>query len=414
MNKFVEDAKAILSGEKKLPLKELAFLIENLAFTSYGEKENIDLANKLLKMLMSMVDQDDDDEVEYVFKVIDHVLKNDKDADALELFEETGISFTEPRYYQHEMTNFRDYILKWAFSLEVVKKMSQLGVDLNEALIKGKTPVYILADRNRMISFGREDPEEEFAKAMKFFSTDSMEALNMQGTSAVHAAIKNNHFEMVEAMINEGIDVNITEDQPNVAGTTLLHTACAYGFPKIVQMLMDAGADDTIKNVEDETAAHIAVSVKVRFKKIEEEDRAKMLKALKNIDIAGKNGRTPLILAQNLGINEANVVTPVFIEKGADVNHADDDGNTALILQADKHCYKETMKMLINAGADVNARNKYGNTPLHLALMERRGEVARILIKKGADYNVANEKKVTPVEIAVENGLDEVLPLMGL
>ena len=119
---------------------------------------------------------------------------------------------------------------------------------------------------------GANEAEESYAKlAEEYFSVESMEALNAQGTSAAHEAVRHDHHEMLEAMLKKGIDVNVTEDQPQVAGTTLLMTACAYGFPKTVKMLMDAGADDSLRNVEDETAAHIAVSIKVRFKTISNE-----------------------------------------------------------------------------------------------------------------------------------------------
>ena len=419
MNLIIEEAKKMLSGERTASLQEISSQIENALFTCYSEqeeKEALEVSLELFQMLTDKVDPDDDEEMESIFRVIDRLIKKDPEAKVLDLLTKAGISLTESRYYQRELTNFRDHIMKWAFSLGALQKMSELGVDLNEALIKGKTPVYILTDRERMMSFGENNAEEDFAKAIDYFSKESIEELNMDGTSAAHSAIRHNHFEMVEAMIKKGIDVNITEDQPKVTGTTLLHTACEYGFPKIVKMLMEAGADDTLKNAEDETAAHIAVSEKIRFKKIKDEERAEMLRALKNIDIAGKKGKTPLLLVQgtNHTITPSLALTPVLIEMGADVNHVDEDGNTALLLQADNYCFKDTMKALIKAGADVNARNKYGNTPLHLTLTSGNCEIARLLIKKGADYNVANEKRITPVQIAVEKGYDEVLAVMEL
>ena len=99
---------------------------------------------------------------------------------------------------------------------------------------------------------------------------------------------------------------------------------------------------------------------------------------------------------------------PVFLEKGADVNHRDNDGNTPLILGGDI----DMVKALVEAGADVNARNSNGDTPLHRALEEGRIREAKYLLRKGADYNVLNNSQVTPIQIAVEKGMDEVLQLM--
>ena len=101
---------------------------------------------------------------------------------------------------------------------------------------------------------------------------------------------------------------------------------------------------------------------------------------------------------------------PVFIEKGADVNHADNLGYTPLMLGSGM----ETLKALVKAGADVNARNKDGNTPLHFVLDRNSSQEAAYLIKKGADFNVANNDGVTPMQLAAEKGLDELFQFMGL
>ena len=106
--------------------------------------------------------------------------------------------------------------------------------------------------------------EESYAKLVEeYFSVESMEALNAQGTSAAHEAVRHDHHEMLEARLKKGVDVNVTEDQPQVAGTTLLMTA------------------------------------------------------------------------QNYDLHASYILTPVFIEKGADVNRADNNGNTVLMLHAE-------------------------------------------------------------------------------
>lgn len=327
---------------------------------------------------------------------------------------EAKVDFTEPRYYERKLTNLRDYLLENRLSIRLVAKLAELGVDLNEPLIKGRTPAFIVASKQRMVSWGSgPSKEEEYAKlSEEYFSVESMEALNADGTSAAHEAVRRDHYELLEVMLKKGINVNVTEDQPYVAGNTMLMIACAYGFPKTVKMLMDAGADDSLINVEGETAAHMAVSIKVRFKEISHDERVEMLKCLKTVDIPGKNGRTPLMEAQNYDLHASYKLTPVFIEKGADVNRADDKGNTALMLHSEWYCDKEVFKAMVKAGYDINARNKAGNTVLHYAMKNGCSEVAVYLIKKGGDVNIANEKQITPMQIAVENGMDEVLAFL--
>ena len=412
-----EKVEKVLAGELDPSADELYSLIDGLYNSTFEIRDNsVDTRLALLEKLLPKVDQDEDDEMEMVIQAAEGIIGNDGPVEkVLKVIADAGVSFTEPRYYQRELTNLRDYLLEHKLSSRLVGTLAELGVDMNEALVKGRTPAYIIASRQRMTTWGanKNEVEESFAKLVEdYFNVESMESLNAQGTSAAHEAVRHDHHEMLEAMLKKGVNVNVTEDQPQVAGTTLLMTACAYGFPKTVKLLMDAGADDSLRNVEDETAAHIAVSVKVRFKKISNEERVEMLKCLDHVDIPGKNGVTPLMAAQNYDLHASYLLTPILIGKGADVNRADNNGNTALMLHAEWYCDKEVFKAMVKAGYDVNARNKAGNTVLHYAMKNRSSEVAVYLIKKGADVNASNEKQETPMQIAVEKGMDEVLAFL--
>ena len=411
--------------------KALEMLLQEIQRIEYSHAIN-GQEDKRFENIMTMVqgiitkaDFDDDDEVKYVFEALPRLINifsyigsnhpdKGKELEILDFMAEADIDFTEPRYYGSNRTNFRDYLISQVHEkYSLIEKMSQMGIDLNEAIVNGKTPVHILVSHERRgFASQIESEEQELARIMDFFSVESMEALDKGGTSAIHTAVKGNHFEVLEAMIRKGININITEDHPAVGGTTPLHTACAYGFPKIVQMLMDAGADDTMKTVEEETPAHVAVSEKIRFKKISAAERAEMIKALKNIDIPGRGGQTPLMYAQKYELFISSELTPVLIEKGADVNRKDNNGNTAILLYAVWICHMSVVKPMVKAGLDINAQNNDGNTILHLALKNGSSQEARYLIKKGADYNIANKDQVTPMQIAVEKGLEEVLELM--
>ena len=158
----------------------------------------------------------------------------------------------------------------------------------------------------------------------------------------------------------------------------------------------------------------MTVSRNVRYKTISAETRVEMIKLLEHVDIPGKKGITPLMAAQDYDLHASYILTPVFIEKGADVKRTDNAGNTALLLHAIWYCDKAVVKAMVNAGYEINARNKDGNTILHYAIKNKSSEAARYLLKKGADYTIVNEKQITPLQMAVENGLEEVLPLMGV
>ena len=381
-DKCREQLPKVLSGELDLPLEELWPLLyyeTNMVRgnTSADDQQHIENCTVLMERLLKKADPDDDMDtiLDALYQVLRSYVSVDK---VLDMLMESGYSFSEP-------------------------------------LVKGRTPAYILLNRNRIKSWGadKNEYEEALAKTVAdYFSVESLETLNAEGTSAAHAAVRYNHFEVVEAMLKKGVNINLTEDTPSVAGTTFLHIACEHVYPQLVKMLMAAGADDTLKNEKEETAAHIAASVKVRYKEIRNEDRVEMLKALEHVDIPGKNGTTPLMLAQDPQSSLTFTLTPVLIEKGADVNRADNDGNTALMLHTFWYCFKDVVKAMVKAGYDINARNRHGDTVLHYVMKNGNSEMAVYLIKKGADVNIANDKQVTPAQIAVEKGLDEILAFL--
>ncbi len=393
------------------------------------QKNGLERFVKLVQLMTIKADPDDDEEMTDVFESIAKLV-NFFDSDysystpekraaslgILDFIAEQGIDFTKARYCGSQRTSLRDYLLKMVHKkIPLLEKMFQVGVDLDKTLDDGKTLAHSLVARDRFGSPYETDPrEQELVECMEFFSTESMEALDGNGICAVHAAAKNNHFEVLEAMIRKGVNVNVTADSPAVAGSTPLHMACEHGYPKIVQMLMDAGADDTIMNVKEETPAHIAVSKKISYKEIKDEERVQMLRALKHIDIPGREGKTPLMFVQSRDLYISGTISPLLIEMGADVNRRDNDGNNAMMLCAEWHGTMNVVKAMVKAGLDLNARNKEGNTVLHRLLVRNNVQAAVYLIKKGADYNIANEKQVTPMQIAVEEGHTEVLELMDI
>ena len=101
-----------------------------------------------------------------------------------------------------------------------------------------------------------------------------------------------------------------------------------------------------------------------------------------------------------------------LLRNHVDVNVAQPDGSTALLLAADRND-PELVDLLIKAGANVNARNDYGATPLYAASAGGNIEILEILLDAKADVNATLVRGETPLMAVADKGnLDAVRLLL--
>ena len=101
-------------------------------------------------------------------------------------------------------------------------------------------------------------------------------------------------------------------------------------------------------------------------------------------------GTTPLLLV----CNEAQLeLVQKLIEHGADVNQAENEGMTPLMVaceaETDVESILEVIAVLVEAGADINAMSKDGITPLFLAACWDTDELMQALVDNGASVDRA-------------------------
>ncbi len=233
-------------------------------------------------------------------------------------------------------------------------------------------------------------------------------------------AVKHADHAAVRALLAKKVDVNAVEGD----GTTALHWASHRDDLESVQLLIRAGANVNAANDLGATPLWIAC----------ESGSAPMVKALlqagANPNLALLVGETPLMVASRSG--NADVVEQL-IRKGAAVDAKGGRGQTALMWAVAQQ-HPDAVKVLLAHGADVRQRSDVWSqvmaVPPHgvklynrsipqggdtaLLFAARVGDVrsAQLLVAAGADVNDADGWGVSATVMAAHSGFGELVEFL--
>ncbi len=206
------------------------------------------------------------------------------------------------------------------------------------------------------------------------------------------------------SLLDKGADVNA---RATPDGATPLHWAAAYGNLAAIRILLDHGADMTIRALADNdggTPLHYAAA--------EHQTEAVRLLLDRGADSAaqagGRNGGTPLHWAA--GRNHIAIMQEL-LDHGLDVNSRGTFGAIALHWAASAG-HAEAVQWLLSHGANMNAHNGTGATPLFWAARAGRADVVRLLLSHGADPTLSDQDGYTPLARAQEKGHANVVDIL--
>jgi uncharacterized protein len=204
-------------------------------------------------------------------------------------------------------------------------------------------------------------------------------AVDADGSTALHGAVRSDNVEIVDLLIANGADVKAATRYR----ITPLSIACGNGDATIIERLLKAGADVNSTSEEGQTALMTAaLTGKVDAVKVLLTHGAKV-----NVQEPVR-GQTALMWAAS----EGNTTTvELLIEFGADVKTKSKSGFTPLLF-AVRNGHKETVEALLAHGANANDTAPDGTSALNVAVVNACFEVGSFLLNHGADPNAPDAR----------------------
>ncbi|MEE3003710.1 MAG: ankyrin repeat domain-containing protein [Pseudomonadota bacterium] len=175
------------------------------------------------------------------------------------------------------------------------------------------------------------------------------------GSSYLHLAIESNNIELVQALLEAGVDINIK----NADQQSPLHVACNRGLTEIKDLLLANNADITLLDLDNWYPLHYAIF----------------------------NGEKDII----------KLIHPSFFI-------GDTDYSIPSILHlAASHASKKSLETLLNNGADTSRLNFIGETPLMTSVGNDNSEIFSSLLKFSNDLNIVNSDGLAILHIVLCN-----------
>jgi ankyrin repeat protein/spore coat protein CotH len=209
-----------------------------------------------------------------------------------------------------------------------------------------------------------------------------------------------------ELLLELGANVNVRQEDEG----TPLHIAVFLGRAELAELLIKEGADVNAENRGGDTPASglhapwgmvrfMTSMFGIELKQQEVEAGRKKIAKMLNVEQPSKPQGVANDVWEAAFIGDLKVIKQAIAD-GTDVNARNPQFGEPILSTAALMGHTEIMTFLLEKDADINARNRDGNTALHSAAFLGRADAVELLLEHGVDVNARNNQGGSAIDSA--------------
>ncbi len=307
--------------------------------------------------------------------------------------------------------------------METTRQSLRRGAHIEAKNHDGNTALLIVAHQQHRA--GEKANNETAILKMLLKNGSNLEVRDQNGSTPLMAAVESGDDATIKLLLDKGAKIE-AEDQ---SGETALMKAAKSGRSDLTDILLERTIDKKSKDrallaaivtapltlimAEPPPATQITATAAPRQTSDASHDVTQTIRLLleKGADIEARDeqGQTPLIRAAAGA--QARIVK-LLLEKGAYIEAKDTSGATALIASACGGCVSidmgdtfECVQVLMAHGANVEAKTTGGSTALMVAASYGQTKILKLLLEKGANVADRDSDGDTALILAAQSGI---------
>ncbi|KAG5799177.1 hypothetical protein H9Q69_001809 [Fusarium xylarioides] len=245
-------------------------------------------------------------------------------------------------------------------------------------------------------------------------SKPDLDARDYMGYTPLAVAISKSNKEIAKYLIDQGATVNTFSPKYG----SILHLATSAGSLDLVKLLLKAGADPDLVDLEyGESLLYTALGIQDETK-LKEMVRYLVDEAKVPINkLGGKLGYPILRATHRTSLRDSpysgHQLVRFLIRRNIHLDVSDNQGRRAVHF-ACKSLLADSLKAFVSAGADIHSADKFGRKPIHFAASNLYNSCLDYLLETlgKTDIDDKDHDQWTPLMWAARSGLDSVETLV--